>query len=288
MRLTATAVLTAAILALVACTTKPGVSGLRRPNLIKAVVSLSPSTTEIYCSQTGCQGLVGRTSSCDYPPQVKNLKVVVDGTTPNYQLITQIHPDLILYDADLYGPAEIEKIKSLRQQTNGVQFLEFHPKTVDDLVAFHRELSTMMGTESSASTAVDKWLQEINNELGVAQSAKQKPTVAIIDLGGSVLAAGSKSLQADIYRRCGVTVVGPASDKFAEWNAEDLVKADPNAILSTVPLEKFKSDPRFANLRAVKNEDVIQVVPDVILRVGDRIETLLKTTVPRIAKAANR
>ncbi|MFX8895440.1 hypothetical protein ABTM96_20110, partial [Acinetobacter baumannii] len=71
------------------------------------------------------------------------------------------------------------------------------------------------------------------------------------------MAAGTKSLQADIFRRAGIKLLGPDADKYAEWSAEDLIKADPPSIL--VPQggsETLKADPRFAGLKAVKNNEV--------------------------------
>lgn len=283
MRLQLTALVAAAMLALVGCGPKEAARP-PRPFTAKSVVSLSPSTTEIYCAQTGCTGLVGRTSSCDYPTFVTNIgKVVVDGTVPNYQVIAQLKPDLVLYDADLYGPAEVEKIKAA-----GYKTLPFTAKTMDQYIEYVAQLSLYTGKETDASGVVDRYMLEINNANGLAKTAKHPPSVAIVLPGPNLMAAGTKSLQADIMRRAGITVVGPDSDKYAQWNAEELVKADPPALL--VPqggTEILKADPRFANLRAVKNNQIVEVKPRSIERVGQDIDIFIKAVAPRIVKAAD-
>jgi iron complex transport system substrate-binding protein len=249
------------------------------------VVSLSPSTTEIYCAPTSCNGLIGRTSSCDYPTYVSgNSKVVVDGTVPNYQLISELKPDLVIYDTDLYGPAEQEKIKAAGWKT-----LPFTAKTLDAYLAYMAELSKFTGKETDASSIADRCMLEINNAYGLSKTSKNPPSMAIVVPGPHLLAAGTKSLQADVWRRAGVKVVGPDADKYAEWNAEELIKADPPCIL--VPqggTETLMADPRFANLRAVKNNDIVEVKPRAILRVGMDLDLFVKAVAPRIVKAADR
>lgn len=284
MRLRLTALVTAAILTLVGCGTQQQASRPRRPFLAQAVVSLSPSTTEIYCAQTGCNGLAGRTSACDYPPFVNTHgKVVVDGTVPNYQLISQIKPDLVIYDADLYGPAETEKIKAAGWKT-----LPFTAKTVDQYIDYAAELAKYTGKETDTSSLIDRYMLEVNNANGLAKTAKHPPAVAILMPGPTLFAAGTKSLQADLMRRSGINVVGPDADKYAQWNVEELIKADPPALL--VPAggtDTLKADPRFAGLRAVKNNQIVEVKPRAILRVGQDIDIFIKAVAPRIIKAAD-
>src|SRR5207302_5812577 len=60
------------------------------------VVSLLPSFTELLFAIGAGDRLVGRTTWCDYPPEVLRVPSVGDGMPPNVEAVAARHPDLVV------------------------------------------------------------------------------------------------------------------------------------------------------------------------------------------------
>ncbi len=62
----------------------------------KRIVSLAPANTEIVAALGGIDRLVGVTTLCDYPAEVKKIAKVGDFMQPNLEVIASLKPDLVL------------------------------------------------------------------------------------------------------------------------------------------------------------------------------------------------
>ena len=60
------------------------------------IVSLSPAITELLYALGAGDRVVGRTTWCDYPPQVRAVPSVGDGLNPNLEAIVARRPDLVV------------------------------------------------------------------------------------------------------------------------------------------------------------------------------------------------
>ncbi len=80
------------------------------------IVSLAPHLTELLHSAQAGGKLVGVSRHCNYPPSVTELPKVSDHATINYELITELQPDLILvWNAGLKD-VSLRKLTSLYQK----------------------------------------------------------------------------------------------------------------------------------------------------------------------------
>ncbi|MEI6516408.1 MAG: ABC transporter substrate-binding protein, partial [bacterium] len=62
------------------------------------IISLAPSVTEIVFALGAATQLVGRSSACDYPPDlVKQVPVVGDFGVPSLERLLAAKPDAVLY-----------------------------------------------------------------------------------------------------------------------------------------------------------------------------------------------
>lgn len=259
-------------------TAAPKVERGKRPAAIKSFVSLSPSTSEVgYMIDYGNR-MKGRTLSCNFPPAIGRIPIVVRGTTPDYEAIAAAKPQIAMYDGTLYGPEVEEKLKSMN-----IEVIKYQPKNLNEYIDFLQMASDRFGLETTASEVADGIVRDVATMKAMVKSHGTAPKIAIMDPSTGTLAAGTKSFLGNLYKDLGFEVVGPDSDKWAEWSAESLVAANPGVILVTEGgLDKLKADPRFATVEAVKSGRIVQVKADVLLRIGSRVKDLVTSTVPRL------
>ena len=246
------------------------VGGKSRPKEYRAVISLSPSVTEVFGAMSKTEVLKGRTASCNYPALVQRLPVVA-GVKPDYELLAKIKPDLIVYDKDLYNASDIAKLKEICPD----QFV-FEAGTVDAFTKEATALSAMVGAETNMSTYVDKIYQA--RQIAQSGGPAKKPKVAMLmaGQGSEHMIDGVDSFQADEFRASGGDPVGPKGTLFATLSPEVLIQADPDFIITAGDPAGFLKDSRFKDLRAVKENHVFGLNADIALRRGGRVDVFIQ------------
>src|SRR5690349_21049383 len=94
-----------------------GVADPAKPKSYGKVVSLSPSTSELMADLGAVMYLVGRDESSDRPEEMQNVEIVTKNIKPNYARITELQPDLIVYDATLYNADDVAQLEKLGFET---------------------------------------------------------------------------------------------------------------------------------------------------------------------------
>jgi len=290
----------AGVLLLAGCQPEQPTGGKQRPKYYRSSISLSPSTTEIQQTYFYGAKLQGRTSSCNYPPQVKTTGIVCD-TKPNYELITQLKPEVVFYDKTLYNESDIAKIKS---SAPGALIIEEDVHTLDDYVEFLRVTAGHIGNEMAVNEYCDKVMKTRES----VSDIKNRPTTMIITEAenGQMMVAGTKTFIADVVRGCGADVKGPDADKFVPLNAEQFIQTNPDVILVNEPgFKVLMGDGRFGSVKAVAATKpilgevtahpddpaakaklrVLPVSEDLLLRAGSRVQNLMDAVIVGIRGA---
>jgi iron complex transport system substrate-binding protein len=219
--------------------------------------------------------LRGRTQACDFPDMVKQVPVVAS-VKPDYEMLAEISPDLVLYDADLYSEQDVARIKEV---TNADVWV-MDATTIEEYVRRVYELGSLTGTETTANGHVNRIYEAI--ELAQSTAVEPRPRVAIILPGeGGSMIAGTGSFQADVVRHSGGEPVGPEGKGFVQLNPEQFATMNPQVII--VPgrqdqieaYERVMRDPRFQTIDAVRDNRIRVVNEDVLLRRGGRINLLI-------------
>lgn len=266
---------------LVGCNSSTPLGGTPRKSYINQVVSLSPSTSEI-CASSGVTRLLGRTSSCDWPPMTFNsAKVVVKGIVPDYEAIAALKPQLVLYDNALYGDAEISKIEQL-----GVKTLALDSSSFEGYEKYVKDFASTVGTETTASEYLDK----VYANLDVLQSTLTEPSKVCVISGDSTgyVVAGLSTFVPASLKRAGITPVGPESRRWEPASIEQIAQWNPDYIVTTKSTVKaLVSDPKMAAIPAIKAERILGIEDNMVLRAGGRVDALyeiLSTGLGRLAE----
>ena len=248
---------------------KPAPEGVRfpiRPKMYRTVASLSPGTTEVVASLSYNIVLVGRTASCNYPPNVLKAPVVAQ-VKPDYEKLKKANPDIVVYDASLYKDEDIAEIKKL-----GIDTYEFKAKTVEDFAQEVLKFGTLAGVEMDASAYADKMLQERSAAMGKLSGSTPKVALIMPGKGGEHYIAGTKSFQADVIRSSGGEPVGPDQDKYVPIDAEALIQLNPDMIITAGDPNTLIADPRLKSLPAIAKLKVRGIEADYATRMGFRVE----------------
>ncbi len=266
-----------ALLALVGvvagCTSKPGnIGGKPFDKVYANVVSLSPSTTEYLVGMGGSIFLAGRTASCDRPNEILQVPIVVSNQTPDFEAITRVNPDLIIYDKALYGDDAVAKIKQM-----GFETLEYNVKDVESYADFGYRLAGKLSLE----TQNELHINAIYRELAAASANKTtNPRVTVL-LGspkdGDYWVMGLEGIHAKIIKACGGTPVGAGGTLFQLAKLESLIDWDPEVVYSDGNAQLVYADPRLQQLSAVKNQRVFDFDAKDIARLGGKLDKVVRT-----------
>jgi len=270
-------------LAICGCKDEQVIGGKAAEKSYLRIASLSPATTEILALHSDAQRLVGRTASCNFPPNVGPAPVVTKGVKPDYEALAKIQPDLILLDATLYSDDDIQKLKSTTGADLMVLFSNSEGKlaetnTIDSFLDWLYRFGATQTDPMRISKYADNIFQA--RESALAVPLEPKPKVIVLtggEAGESYHVAGTKSFQADVVRGAGGEPVGPNSSKFEVANLESLVSLDPDVILTSGDPNSVAKDGRLAKTRAVRAGRIARIQPDVLLRSGARVDLLLQT-----------
>jgi len=156
----------------------------------KRVVSLSPAMTELVCQLGAKDSLAGRSTACDFPPDVTALPTAGDFASPDMERILALHADLVLSN-DLVKP---QVAHALRQ--HGVEVFNFQVNSLDDYSECVRRLGTLLGCESQAT-------QELQR---VADCAAFPPTgrkVLLVIWENPLIIAGENTFPTALLRHAG-------------------------------------------------------------------------------------
>jgi ABC-type Fe3+-hydroxamate transport system substrate-binding protein len=201
---------------------------------------------------------------------VAQTPIVVANTTPDYEKILSLEPDLIIFDGTLYGPDEITKIEEL-----GIETLKYEPTTIDDYKEFGYRLASKIGLETPVANQLDR----VDHEVSAARANSTTSPKATILLGpesGGYLVMGVEGFHASILKTCGAEPVGAAGKLFQIAKIESLIDWNPEVIYSDGHAQDIYADPRLQQIAAVKNQRVFDYHPKELVRIGGKLEQMLR------------
>ena len=187
------------------------------------IVSLAPHLTELVYSAGAGDRLVGVSRHCDYPPPVAQLTRVSDHTTFNYELISELRPDLVLvWKAGLKDTA-LRRLVSLYRNV-----YVSGPADFKDVAENVVEIGALTGDAAQARHAADTFLRAID-ELG-ARHARKRPvrTLYLVWHDPPMTVGGDHWISRAIGLCGGVNVFADVFTDVVRINRESLrlVKAD--------------------------------------------------------------
>lgn len=242
---------------------------LNRP--AERVISLAPNITEILFAIDAGDRVVGRTTFCNYPPEVNRVPAVGDMVTVDYERTLGLKPDLALLSvAAQTGEGPYRKLRSL-----GVPTAAFSAETIAGTINTIDTIGLLVGKEREAGALTARMRSTVDSVRRVAASGSHPRVFIVIDR--KPLMTVSKGFIAEMVETAGgVNIASGGAIAYPTWPHERLLRDDPDAII--VP-GSDSSDvgallalyPEMADLRAVRTGRIYYIPTDLISRPGPRI-----------------
>jgi len=251
------------------------------------IVSLAPNVTEMLFFLDLGDRVIGRSDFCNYPPEAAAIPSIGGFVDASLEKIVSLNPDL----AVAYQGNSLELIDQLR--TAGLTVLAFNePKTVDEV---GRQMEALHHIANPANTGLPVqlilWQAHLDQETisGYPESEHFRCFFGYPD--ETTYTCGGSSFISDLMLRAGAANVAAAlSDPWPMVSTEFIVAAEPEWILTGTPciegkdpatygnqlLEQLQADAVWSQLPAVRENRLIVIDADILMRPGPRLLDALR------------
>jgi iron complex transport system substrate-binding protein len=237
------------------------------------VVSLAPNITEIVCAVGGGELLVGRTSACNFPPEVvRKVPVIGDFGVPSMEMMLSRKPTLVL-DVALEDESVGRKIDQI-----GLKRERINCKTMADVPAAILRVGALLDRRAQAETIASNMVAQIA-ELRRNLPATNRPTVFAEIWSEPVITAGKGAFVSEMIELAGGRNLGDELDtEYPQVSSEWVIGKNPDVVLCLgMANDKSCADlvakrTGWSAINAVKNKRVYdRFNTEVITRPGPRV-----------------
>ncbi len=234
------------------------------------IVSLAPHVTELLYAAGAGKYIVGTVSYSDYPAAAKKLPRVGSYNAFDLEAIVALQPDLIVAWQSANPAAALEKLQALF-----IPVFFSEPRQLEDVAGNLERLGKLTANEviaDAASAAFRRKLQKLRNqyrearEVSVFYQVWHQPLMTI----------NGEHIISQVIELCGGRNVFASLPTLApKISLEAVLRKDPEVVVagnSALNHSDWKDDwRRWPALRAVKNNHLFYVNPDIIQRHTPRI-----------------
>jgi iron complex transport system substrate-binding protein len=253
-----------------------------------AIVSLSPTATEmLYAIGAGAQ-VKAVDSHSNYPPQAPRTNLSY--FNPNVEAIAAKRPDLVVISNDFNNGKSLTK----RLAVFGIPVLELPaPPNLAGVYSEFEQLGQATGHERQARFEVSKLRAQIRKIIAAAPH-RSKPLTYYYELDQTFYSVTSNTFIGRVLTLLGMKSIADsakgasAAGGYPQLSAEFIVKANPDYIIlaDTICCHQTAATvagrPGWSGMAAVRNRHVIRLSDDIASRWGPRVVDLLRTVLAAV------
>jgi iron complex transport system substrate-binding protein len=196
------------------------------PETVTRFVSLAPSLTEIIYAIGAGDGLVGRTTYCNYPAEAQKVEAVGDTLKPSIERIIALRPQVVFVST----ASQLEAFTGeLEAHHIAVYVTDSH-----DLEGVFRSIERIADVLGKRQQAGDL-LRELKDRVAVVEDKiKPRPPVRVFYQVSDepLYTIGHDAFITDLIRRAGgISVTADVPGAWPRYSAESALAARPDAIV---------------------------------------------------------
>lgn len=233
-----------------------------------AIVTLVPSETEIAFAVGAGDIVVGVDEYSNYPEEVASIAKVGDMTT-NIEAVVALNPDLVLANSGMNTEA-VGKLREL-----GMVVYSSNPLTYDETVAHIEQVGVLLNKQADAQ-AVANNMKQVKTDIETKLAGVEQRSVYLEFSPGYTV--GSGVFLDDLVTIAGGINVANEQPSWYEVDGEAIIAKNPEVIIypdfgeeQSSILAGIMSRPGWDVIDAVKNDRMVMVSNDPLVRVGPRL-----------------
>lgn len=252
----------------------------RRLTLAEApsrIISFAPSLTEMAYALGGDEKLVGVTAWCDYPPQARSKPEVGDYTSPNWERMAALKPDLVL----MVGSADSPMLPRL--EALGIPAAVFRSEGVEDVLGDMEALGRILDRGPESRRMVARLRRETDSLRAAADLLPMagRPRVFAEIADRPLMTGSGRSFLGQLITLAGgINVAGDMLQDYAAVNPEDIIIKKPDIILVLHPgttAEEVRGRIGWSTVPAVKKSRIVTGLDlNLLMRPGPRFPQAAK------------
>ena len=252
----------------------------------KAIVSLSPTHTEMLFAIDAADQIIAVDDQSNYPAEALDKPHDLSGFEPNVEAIAALHPDLVVIADDT---------KDLSGQLGklGIEvWVGLAPATFDDVYAQIEQLGAATGHIGEAAEVVGRMQTDIEGAIAAAPQRAQ-PATFYHELDPTLYSVTSNTFIGQVYGLFGLVNLADGvedGNDYPQLNAEYIVSSNPDLIFLAdarccgESAETVAARDGWSATAAVRNGNVISIDDDIASRWGPRLVDFVKSVSDSIAK----
>jgi iron complex transport system substrate-binding protein len=242
----------------------------------KAIVSLTPSVTEMLFVIGAGPQVVGRTDFDNYPPEVESLPSIggITTKTMSFEMILDLEPDLVVAGST----SQAEVVTMLGEV--GITTFTLAPDSFADIKAGILTMGDITGNVAGAQAVV------ADMEMRAAALAEKIDTIPMRERvtvfyevwHEPLMTTTDASFIGELLTLAGgVNIFADLEEAWPTVSAEQIIESDPQAIIGPsmhidqLTAEVIGARPGWESLTAVQNNAIYIVDGDIISRPGPRV-----------------
>ena len=236
----------------------------------RRIVSLAPHATEMLFAAGAGDYLVGTVAYSDYPEAAKRIPRVGGYTSLDLEAVVALRPDLIVAWKSGNTAHQVERLRGL-----GFSVYVTEPRHIEDVPSNIERLGQLVGTAAVAQKAAAAFRAR-HDALRRRYGGRPLVNVFYQIWDRPLMTVNGEHLISNVLRLCGGRNVFASLSMLApKVDIEAVLAADPEAIVASgmgeARPEWLDDWRRWQHLRAVRNDNLFFVPPELIQRHTPRI-----------------
>ena len=256
----------------------------------QSIVSIQTSNTEILYALGVGERMIGVSDYCNYPEEALSVQKV-GGQNMDAELILSLLPDIVFvtkYHHDTHG-----NILQQYEEAGITVVVTGSASTFDDVYKTMGMIAQATGTSDKADEIVDDMK---DRRAAVEEKAKGitdiKKVWVEVSPAPDIFTTGQNTFMHEMLETINATNAAEDQDGWVKMTEEEIVQLNPDVIITTYgyyidnPAEQVLARDGWAEVTALKNEQVFDVDSDTVTRPGPRliegVETLARIIYPEV------
>ena len=250
----------------------------------KAIVSLSPTGTEMLFAIGAGSQVIAVDDQSTYPAEATKKPHTLSGFEPNVEAIAKLKPDLVVMSDT--------KVKDQLTSLGIKVWIGSAPKDFKGIYDQIEQLGAATGHVADAAGLVASMQHDIASAVN-GVTAPATPLKVYHELDPTFYSVTSNTFIGAVYNLFGMKNIADgaqAGNDYPQLNAEYIVKANPDLVVladskcCSADAKSVGSRPGWSGVSAVQHQGVLTVDDDIASRWGPRIVDFVKAVAAAAAK----